>query len=347
MPTPSPSPTPTPAPSPTEILPAGSTLEVHYIDVGQADAALVLCDGKAMLIDGGNVADSSRMVAYLKKQGVTRLDAVIATHCHEDHLGGLSGALNACGAGKVYCPETEYDSKAFRDFAKYVAAQGLSITVPTPDESFELGSATVTILGPRQAQQETNNTSIVLRIDFGATSFLFTGDAQREAEADLLNAGCNLAATVLKVGHHGSNTSTTYPFLREVMPQFAAISVGKDNSYGHPDEDTLSRLRDAVATVYRTDLQGDIIATSDGMTVTMTTAKTAQAPTNPTETDGQLSTIPPSTEGYIGNVNSHKFHLPTCGSLPAEKNRVPLESYELAIEKGFTPCKNCLGSKYR
>lgn len=332
----------TPAPSPTKTLPIGSTLEVHFIDVGQADAALVLCDGAAMLIDGGNVADSSRIVSYLQKQAVEQLDVIIGTHAHEDHIGGLSGALNACTVGKVYCPVTSYDSDAFRDFSKYVGAQGLSITVPVADETFVLGSATVTILGPRQEYEETNDTSIVLRIDFGETSFLLTGDAQREAEAALLDAGCNLSATVLKVGHHGGDTSTTYPFLRDVMPRYAVISVGEGNSYGHPEGDTLSRLRDADAQVFRTDLRGDVIATSDGETVTMTTEKTVEAPTNPTEAGSESTTAPPSAEGYIGNANSRKFHLPTCGSLPAKENRVPLDSYEDAIAQGFVPCKICL-----
>ena len=133
-----------------------------------------------------------------------------------------------------------------------------------------LGSARVEILGVNE-DTDPNNTSIVLRIDYGSTSFLFTGDAERESEQKMLNRGANLSATVLKVGHHGSNSSTTYPFLREVMPQYAVISVGTGNSYGHPTENTLSRLRDADVQVFRTDRHGDVLCSSNGRTVTFWT----------------------------------------------------------------------------
>lgn len=309
------------------------TIEVHFIDVGQADCALVLCGGEAMLIDGGNAADSSLVAAYLKEHGVERLSYIIATHVHEDHTGGLSGALNVCAVDKVYCPVTEYDSDAFRSFLKYTAAQGLEITLPSPGDTFSLGVAVVQILGPQVEYEDTNNTSIVLRIDFGETSFLFTGDAERESELDILDAGCDLAATVLKVGHHGSGSSTSYPFLREIMPEYAVISVGVGNSYGHPGEDVLSRLRDADVTVYRTDMQGHIIAVSDGETVVFQTERNGDIVTNPTETT--------KTGAYIGNINSLKFHRETCSNLPAEHNRVYFESRSDAVAAGYSPCGLC------
>ena len=241
---------------------------VIFIDVGQADAALLRCEGETMLIDGGNAADSSTIYTVLEKNGVTHLDYVICTHAHEDHVGGLAGALQNCTADKIYCPVTDYDSKAFRNFVKYAEKQCREITVPRPGEEFAFGGAVVDILACDPTASETNNSSIVAKITYGEISFLFTGDAEEEVERMLLEQNADLSATVLKVGHHGSSSSTSDWFLNEVMPRYAVISVGKDNSYGHPDEKVLSRLRDADVTVFRTDEAGDVICTSDGKTVT-------------------------------------------------------------------------------
>ena len=320
----------------SDVLPEGSSFEVHFIDVGQGDAALVLCDGQAMLIDGGEATASSKIYAYLKNHQVNYLDYIVATHAHSDHIGGLSGALNYAMVGTALCPVTDYDSKTFNSFVKYLGRQNVAITVPQAGGTFSLGSAAVQVLAPQKAYEEPNDTSIVLKISYGEISFLFTGDAERTAEDDILDVGYDLSATVLKVGHHGSDTSTSYPFLREIMPEYAVISVGADNPYGHPTEATLSRLRDAGAAVYRTDLQGTIICTSDGERVTFQTEKNENAQTNPT--------IPPDSQEaveYIGNKNSKKFHLPTCPNLPAEKNRVFFDSRQQAVDAGFDPCGNC------
>ena len=314
--------------------PAEGTLEVHYIDVGQADSALLLCGGESMLIDGGNVADSDLVVAYLADQGVEELDYVVCTHAHEDHVGGLAGALSQYPAGEVLSPVTEYDSQAFGNFLKYTQEQGLSLTVPEPGDTWTVGTAAVTVLGPVQDYDDTNNTSIVLRVDFGETSFLFTGDMERTAEEDLLESGAWLEADVLKVGHHGSDTSTSYPFLREVDPDYAVISVGENNDYGHPSEDTLSRLRDDDVTVYRTDLQGDVVCTSDGTSLTFTVERNDGIQTNPTEDESQPGT-------YIGNLSSHVFHRPDCSGLPEEQNQVTFSSREEAVAAGYTPCGRC------
>ena len=234
---------------------------------------------------------------------------------------------------------TESRTKCFNDFVKYTQQQGLQLEVPSVGTVWPLGSATVTMLGPVTQYSETNNTSLVLRIDYGNTSFLLTGDMENTAETDLVNSGANLKADVLQVGHHGSSTSTGYLFLNAVLPEMGVISCGAGNKYGHPHEETLSILWDAKVDVYRTDLQGTITIGSDGQNFTVGTERFVP--------DSQLNPTDPSSsstaqQAYIGNVNSKKFHLPTCANLPAEKNQVLFSSYDEAIAAGYTPCASCI-----
>jgi competence protein ComEC len=319
------------------VVHTGGELTVYYIDVGQGDATLLVCGGEVMLIDGGNPSDSDLIYAFLKDKGITHIDYMIATHPHADHAGGLSGALHAASAGTVFSPVTEYDTRAFGNFVRILGERGIGITVPSPGDRFGLGEAEVMILGPAAVDPgDMNNSSICLKVTHGAVSFLFTGDAERRAEQALLDAGYDLSATVLKVGHHGSDTSTIYPFLRAVMPEYAVISCGRGNSYGHPHDNVLSRLRDADVALFRTDMQGDIIFVSDGAAVTVRTERNSGARTNPTEPSVDADEV-----FYIGNSSSLKFHRPSCSSLPADHNRVMLDSRDEALGKGFDPCGSC------
>lgn len=336
-------------------IPENSTFSIHYIDVGQADAALIECDGDYMLIDGGNKADSSLIYTVLKNASVSKLDIVVATHAHEDHIGGIPGAYNYTTADLTLCPVTEFDTDAFGDFKKYADSKGGGITVPSVGDKYTLGSASVEILGVNSTD-DANNCSIVLMVTYGETKFLFTGDAEREAEQIILDSGADLAATVLKVGHHGSEDSTTYPFLREIMPQYAVISVGEDNSYGHPTENTLSRLRDADVKVYRTDMQGDIYCTSDGKNVTITVERNTDADTltNPvkvvetepaqTEAPNDEPVQPSAGTDYVLNTNTKKFHYPSCSSVKkmSEKNKALYTgTRDEVIAMGYSSCGNC------
>ena len=341
----------TPAETTAPVPEAGTSLSVHFIDVGQADCALLECNGEYIIIDGGNVEDSSLVVSYLEKQGVTKLEAVIASHAHEDHVGGLPGVLAVFETASVYAPTRTYASNCFDDFVYYADQQGLQITIPSPGDVIEFGGATATVLGPVKSYADTNNTSIVLMVQFGNVRFLFTGDMEVQAENDMLDywgEGFHWHATVLKVGHHGSETSTGYRFLNEVMPTFGVISVGAGNSYGHPHELPMSRLEDAEVTVYRTDELGTIVFTTDGVTLSFQDG-TLTVPTQTAPADGTQpsQTQPTQTEqaihSYIGNKNSKKLHLPTCSSLPKEENRAYFDDYDQAIAEGYVPCSKCLG----
>ena len=320
------------APQETTVPPADSTgLTVHFIDVGQADSMLLECDGKFMLIDAGNVGDGQLVVSYLQQQGVEQLQTVIVTHAHEDHVGGMAAVMAVFPVEKVYCPTKVYSSRCFDDFMHYVDQQRLTVTDPVPGDVFMLGSAEVTILGPVRSYAETNDTSIVCRVVYGSNSFLFTGDMEREAELEMLDSGAYVKSDVLKVGHHGSDTSSSYRFIREVDPEYAVIPVGTDNDYGHPHNEPMSRLRHAGMTIFRTDLMGSVVAYSDGIQIVFTWDNQSVNP--------ELAQY---TGIYVGNKNSLRVHSEECGSLPSANNRVEFATLEEALEAGYSPCTGCL-----
>lgn len=317
-----------------------STFSILFIDVNQGDAALVECDGHHMLIDGGDKSNSSKIYTILKDKEITHLDFIIASHAHEDHVGGLAGALNYADADTVLCPTDKYDSEAFSDFKKYANEKGGGIIIPTLNDTYYLGSAKMDILAVN-TEESTNNSSIVLMITYGENQFLFTADAEREVEYALLDSKIDLSATVLKVAHHGSDTSTSYPFLKEVMPTYAIISVGKNNNYGHPTEQVLSKLHDAEVEVFRTDLLGDILCTSDGKNVYFEHNDTlsSQSSVDATVQENKALEI-----NYIINIHSNKFHTPYCESVQkmSESNKINYTgTYEELIEQGYKPCAIC------
>lgn len=258
-------------------------LTVHYIDVGQADAILVACGGEYMLIDAGETDSEDRAIHYLQDQGIQRIDLVVATHAHSDHIGEMDDVLEAIPADTVWYPDYRHGTKTETDFL--AAAEGCGARLYEPDlgERYDLGGATVTVLGPvKDNYKDPNDMSIIVLVQFGDDRFLFTGDMENidGAETDLVEYWGEeaLRADVLKVGHHGSDTSTSYRFLRAVAPGYAVISVGEGNSYGHPKPEALKILKDAEIYVYRTDTMGTVVAVSDGENISFGWVNTQVSP---------------------------------------------------------------------
>ncbi|HHU31459.1 MAG TPA: MBL fold metallo-hydrolase [Clostridia bacterium] len=243
-------------------------LKVHFLDVGQADSILVQSREHFMLIDAGNNNDAEFIVKYLKDQGVTKLDYVIGTHPHEDHIGSLDVVIDTFEIGKVFMPKVTHTTKTFEDVLLAIQNKSLKINSPEPGSVFVLGDAEFTILAPNsKSYKDLNNYSLVIKLVHGKNSFLFTGDAEDVSEKEILEAGWDVVSDVLKVGHHGSSSSTTSVFLNEVNPTYAVISLGEGNDYGHPHKETLAKLTKKGVKIFRTDQQGTIIASSDGQTL--------------------------------------------------------------------------------
>ncbi len=259
------SPTPPSSPS-VNPTPTAGEIQVHFIDVGQGDSILIRApDGKAMLIDGGDT--DTGVVQYLKSKGITRLDMVVATHPHADHIGGLVQVLKAIPVAKVITNGQPTTTKTYENFLDAIAAAKSEYVEVKRGDSLRLGDLVLSVLNPASKGNDLNNNSVVLRLAYGKVSFLFTGDAQAEAEASMTASSVSpITATILKVGHHGSRTSSSPAFLALVKPQVAIYSAGINNDYGHPHPETLAALAAVGATVYGTDVNRTVIVTTDGNT---------------------------------------------------------------------------------
>ena len=283
-------------------------LTVYFLDVGQGDCAIIECDGKAMIIDGGLPGKSDHVYDFFTKHlAYEELLYMVATHPDNDHIGGLPGALNAAKKLNktfkyIYSPVKEYDSVRFDDLRNAAKEQHLKIQIPYDEQTYELGHATVRFYNcgrekknvvrrvidrvkewflrdNPEEDQENNNMSLVVKITYGETAFLFTGDIEADAESSLINSSYDLHADVLKIPHHGSVKSSSSAFLEKVSPKYAVISCGEGNKFKHPDQRALDDIRrqDSEIKLYRTDLQGRITFRSDGHTITVNTERTAQS----------------------------------------------------------------------
>ena len=264
--TPTPEETATPTPEPTK---EAGEMKVHFLDVGQGLSILVQSDGQTMIYDGGDKSTSSFVVSYLQKQNITTIDYLISSHYDSDHMAGLIGCLNAFDVKNVISSDYEHDSKLYQSFIQTVADKGLPMHHPAVGTEFSFGSGSFQILAPATIDpNDSNKNSVAIKLTNGDNSFLFTGDAESTSEKAMCGSGIDLSCDVLVPGHHGSATATSWDFLQATVPEYAVISCGKDNQYGHPDKDVMDKLESMDIQVYRTDKQGTIVAVSDGTTIT-------------------------------------------------------------------------------
>ena len=244
-------------------------MQVHFIDVGQGDATLISCDGHYMLIDAGNNDKGTTVQSYLMSQGVEKLDYVIGTHPDADHIGGLDVVIYKFNCDTIIMPDVANDTRTYDDVVQAMKSKGYQTTYPVVGETYTLGGATFTIVAPNADYgNDMNDWSVGVLVQNGNNRFLFTGDAEEKAEEDILNNGIDISADVYAAAHHGSKTATSQAFLDKVSPTYVVISAGEGNKYGHPHAEVLNRLWAAGISVFRTDEQGTIVATSDGNDIT-------------------------------------------------------------------------------
>lgn len=253
---------------------SGEELMVYFLDVGQADSILIRACNNNMLIDAGNNEDGALIVSYLKELGVEQLDYVVGTHPHEDHIGGMDDIINNFDIETYMMPDVLSTTKTFEDVLTALSNNNLTYLVPKEGSSYDLGSADVKIIYVGEEGGDLNDASVVLKLTYGDNSFLFTGDATSNVEEELLESNANIKSDVLKVAHHGSDYSSTNEFIDAVNPEYAVISVGKNNSYNHPSLNTLEKFNKRGIKVYRTDEDNTIIFTSNGSDLTITTEST-------------------------------------------------------------------------
>lgn len=310
-------------------------LAVHFIDVGQGDSSLIIFpSGETALIDGGGRDASSKVVSYLKNQGIKKIDYMVATHPHEDHIGGLPEVVRNFEIGKVYMPRRTANTKIFEELLSVIKDKGLKISVASGEQSIVESDGTLfSILGPLSDSYEgTNNHSVVNKLSYGKVSVLFTGDIESLAESDLVRQGYDLKADVLKVPHHGSSSSSSDVFLDAVNPSYGVIQLGADNSYGHPHRETILKYGARNIELLRNDISGDIKLETDGVTVRFYSADSQESSQGESQNKSRI----------IGNRNSKVYHIEDCSGLPNEENRVYFDSIEKAEQSGFRPDSRCI-----
>lgn len=312
-------------------------LTVHFIDVGQGDSAFIeLPNGETMLIDAGEASEGDNVVTYIFSQGYDTVDHVVASHPHDDHIGGMSDVLNNFTVNRFYLTEAVGNSKGYENMLSAIDENGVSVGYVTAgDVIIDEDELLVEVVAPKTVEcSNINDTSIVIKLTYKDNIFLFTGDAEKYEED---NIWTNIKCDVLKVGHHGSSTSTSPNFLKKTEPTYAVISAGLFNSYGHPTEKTLGALAERGIKTYRTDLQGTVIFTSDGANI-ITDKDPVEYEIGTSDTESTRG-----ENGYVLNKKSKKIHYPDCESVKTikEENKGFTDDFDEAVAQGYTPCGSC------
>ena len=344
---------------------AYETLYVSYIDVGQGDSMLLKVGDCDILIDAGTASYGSTVSSYLKKQGVDDIELMINTHPDADHCGGLTQVLKDFVVEEVWMSKnTSKTTTAYKNFVSAISSEGLTAKKPNKGTVFTYEYLTLTVIYSESVSGDTNNSSIVVMVEYGNFRFLFTGDVGEVVEPKLISSGYDLKCDVLKVGHHGSKYSSTAAFLSAVDAKYGVICVGADNSYGHPTSATLNRLANAGTSVYRTDKNGNVVFSTNGTVLTLPDGTTDTTGSGSGMTSGGSSSSGSSSSGssssgsssgssssssssssdiFIGNTETKVFHLPTCSNLPAASKQNTMYNYWWIINiAGYTPCGRCL-----
>ena len=337
-------------------------LEVHFIDVGQGDATFLKCGNQTMLIDAGPDNVGTALQYYLTGQNVERLDYVVITHPDADHIGGMDVILTKFDCAKVFMTEDEPDQEpsAYRDLKEALRNKSYRTISPKVGDEYALGDAKISFLGPAEHASTDNDNSLICLVKYGRNTFLFTGDAESAEEKTIISQG--ITVDVYQVGHHGSETSSSKELLDKIDPTYAVISCGEKNSYGHPHRSVLDRLQKKGISVFRTDEQGTIIASSDGKEIKWNTKpsktwapgivpinltaepNTTNVPISRNTTPEEEQNAPFTDVSYVLNTNTKKFHLPNCSSVSdiKEKNKKEVNwSRDDIIDAGYDPCKRC------
>jgi len=329
-------------------------LVVHVLDVGQADSILIqLPNRQAMLIDGGNDGDESAITNYMGSLNITAIDYLVATHPHADHIGGLPAIIDSMDIGEIYMPRISHNTRTFERLLNSIDNKGLQINTAKAGLSILSESdLRIDVIAPvKDTYNDINEYSAVVKIIYGDTAFLFMGDAGTSSEGQII---ADVSADVLKVGHHGSRSSTSQAFLTKVAPIYAVISAGMDNSYGHPTDEILSRLNDANVGVYRTDLQGTVVFTSDGSKVTANKEPSPYKAPTPLPAPEPVPAAAPSPTAkqeaanqgpgndvvmvWLSATGSKYHRINNCGSMnPDKATQVPLE----LAKNSYEPCGKC------
>lgn len=338
-------------------------MQVHFIDVGQGDATLITCDGESMLIDAGDNTKGTKIQSYMSKQGVKNLKYLVLTHPDADHIGAADVIVTKFDIDNVFMSDYTKDNQTYRELIQALDNKNYKWSTPDVGSTYTLGSATFTIIAPNKQYSDPNNASIGLLVQNGNNKFLFTGDAEEEAEADIVANGISIDCDVYKAGHHGSNTASSKTLLDAATPSFVVISCAENNSYGHPHAEPMNNFRSMGMKLFRTDEQGSITATADGTEITWNCAPTEswkagesiESSNKGTSTkestavseqepvvEEPVAEQPTQNEYVIGNKNTKAFHRPTCSRLPKPKNQVIFNNREEALAAGYdNPCDYC------